>query len=305
MDIIGGHSLPAIADDAQVRLGKFEYAFWIGHVLAIGFIKLTLLTFFRVLFRGTHANPNVRTVPANAETFYYTGRAFWTPFDYANWTLITLVVLWTAVFLFSEIFACGLDPAASWSSLASLRGQKCVDTFGLQAANAASNWVLDLAIFIEPLLMIRVLNMASKRKIQLSLVFLGSGFAVIAGLLRMIPWLQIKIQDLTHPVIRILATNLSIADQTAIVSIVLFWTYIEIGTGFLVACVPRSAWVFDKVSFSSLYYKLRSFSSIKLSSKGGRSSSHTKEAESQELKQSSSLRSQEFTSNYHSAAVSA
>lgn len=52
MNIIGGHSYPAITPAEQVRLGKFEYAFWIGHVLAIGFIKLTLLFLFRALFKG-------------------------------------------------------------------------------------------------------------------------------------------------------------------------------------------------------------------------------------------------------------
>ena len=51
MDIIGGHSYPVITPTEQVKLGKFEYAFWIGHVLAIGFIKLTLLFLFRGLFR--------------------------------------------------------------------------------------------------------------------------------------------------------------------------------------------------------------------------------------------------------------
>ncbi|KAI0186501.1 hypothetical protein EV127DRAFT_438784 [Xylaria flabelliformis] len=240
LNIIGGHSLPTITQTEQIQLGKFEYAFWIGHILAIGFIKLTILCFFRLLFRG---------------------RSYWTAFDYANWTLITLVILWTVVFFFFEILACGSHPEASWSSLESLRNN-CVDTFGLQTGCAVFSWILDLAIFIEPLVMIRTLNMKFKRKVQASLVFLGSGFAVISGLLRLIPWVQIKIQDITHPVIKILATNLSIADQEAIVSIVLFWTYIEIGTGFLVACLPRSAWVFDKLSLGSIFHGLRSFSSV-------------------------------------------
>ena len=52
VNIIGGHSYPAITPAEQVKLGKFEYAFWIGHVLAIGFIKLTLLFLFRTLSKG-------------------------------------------------------------------------------------------------------------------------------------------------------------------------------------------------------------------------------------------------------------
>jgi hypothetical protein len=251
-NIIGGHSYPTIARAEQLALGKFEYAFWIGHVLAIGFIKLTLLFLFRALFKG---------------------RSERTAFDISNWILIILVTLWTVAFLFLEIFACGARPAASWESLESLR-TKCMDTWALMAACATISWVLDLAIFIEPLVMIRTLNMKFKRKIQASVVFLFSFFAVIAGLLRMIPWLQIFTQGTTNPLVRVLATDLSILDQQGIASIVLFWTYMEIGIGFLISCVPRSAWVLDRFSLatlSPLFSKLRSFTSV--TSLSGRSGS--------------------------------
>ena len=82
------------------------------------------------------------------------GRAYRTAFDYANWTLIICVALWTVVFLFFEIFACGIRPYLSWSSLESLRGE-CVDTFALQTGCAVFSWVMDLAILIEPLFMVR------------------------------------------------------------------------------------------------------------------------------------------------------
>ena len=132
---------------------QFEYAFWIGHVLAIRFIKLTLLFLFRSLFRGR------------------SGRTW---FDYGNWTLIVLTTAWLVVFLFFEIFACGTTPQVSWESFDSLR-TKCVDTFGMQTGCAVFSWVLDLAIFVEPLFMIRTLNMSLKRKVQASVVFLFSG----------------------------------------------------------------------------------------------------------------------------------
>ncbi|GAB1318518.1 hypothetical protein MFIFM68171_08728 [Madurella fahalii] len=243
MDIMGGHSYPSVTVPEQLKLGKFEYAFWIGHVLAIGFIKFTLLFLFRSLFRGQ------------------AGRS---AFDIANWTLIILVTLWTVAFVFLEILACGNRPSASWESFDSLR-TKCMDTFALQLACAVISWILDLAIFIEPLVMIRTLNMKFRRKIQASVVFLFSFFAVISGLLRMIPWAQVYTQGTTKPFIRILDTDLSILDQQGVVSIVLFWTYTEIGIGFVIACIPRSAWIFDKISVDALgplFAKLRSFTSL-------------------------------------------
>ncbi|KAI0878354.1 hypothetical protein GGS24DRAFT_496905 [Hypoxylon argillaceum] len=52
LQIIGGHSLPAITPTQQYQLGKYEYAFWIVHVLAVLSIKLALLFLFRRIFRG-------------------------------------------------------------------------------------------------------------------------------------------------------------------------------------------------------------------------------------------------------------
>ncbi|XXH04028.1 hypothetical protein Hte_010439 [Hypoxylon texense] len=132
MDIVGSHSLPEITAEEQHRVGKFEYAFWIGHVLATGFIKLAILFLFRRLFKGV---------------------AYRTAFDYANWTLIVIVVAWTVTFLFLAIFSCGSNPSAIWESLESLR-TKCVDTFALYTANSILSWIMDLAILIEPLLMV-------------------------------------------------------------------------------------------------------------------------------------------------------
>jgi hypothetical protein len=73
-----------------------------------------------------------------------------------------LVTLWTVAFLLLEILACGTTPSASWDSFESLR-TKCMDTFALQTACAVVSWVLDLAIFIEPLVMVRSLPQQAPR----------------------------------------------------------------------------------------------------------------------------------------------
>ncbi|KAI1121714.1 hypothetical protein F5Y10DRAFT_95408 [Nemania abortiva] len=245
LQIIGGHSLPEITPEEQHRVGKFEYAFWSGHAVAIGCIKLSILFLFRRIFKG---------------------RAYRSIFDYTNWILILIVVLWTVLFLFLNIFACGITPASAWESLYSLR-HDCIDTFAQQTGSAIVSWILDLAILIEPLFMISMLNMSIRRKVQTSLVFLFSIFAVIAGLLRTIIWIQILIQDVTLPTTKILALDQVTADQEGIVSIVLFWTYVEVGVGFLVACLPRCTWLLDRISLEPVVSGFSSLSSIFSSSK--------------------------------------
>ncbi|PLB46206.1 hypothetical protein P170DRAFT_512753 [Aspergillus steynii IBT 23096] len=263
MDIVGGHSSLGITPPKQRQVGKFEYAFWIGHVLAIGLIKLALLFLFRRIFKGS---------------------AYQTPFDYANWTLIVLVTLWTVVFLFIQIFACGADPSRGWASLESLRS-KCVDTFAMQTGCAVFSWVMDLAILIEPLFMIAPLKMSFRKKLQVSLVFFCSIFAVIAGLLRMIGWIQIVMQGTQNPTTKILSTVLPSIDQEGIVSIILFWTYVEIGVGFQVACLPPCARHLDKLSFARVLDKMGSWpSALTLLSSGRRgrgSRNHTSGSGSQ------------------------
>lgn len=83
------------------------------------------------------------------------GRAFTTTFDYCNWILIVAVILWTVVFLFFEIFLCGTRPSLTWSDPHSSR-HLCINPFALQTSSAVFNWVMDLAIVIEPLFVVRL-----------------------------------------------------------------------------------------------------------------------------------------------------
>lgn len=85
---------------------------------------------------------------------------------------------------------------------------------------------------------------------------------------------QIEVQDSIHPTIMILGTELVSKDSVGkklwqsakkllvrqstdfclvgVVSILLFWTYVEIGVGFVVACLLPSARLFDKLSLKPI-----------------------------------------------------
>ncbi|KAJ4390893.1 hypothetical protein N0V93_004492 [Gnomoniopsis smithogilvyi] len=127
---------------------------------------------------------------------------------------------------------------------------------------AIINWVIDLGILLEPLFKIGTLNMSFRRKVQASAVFLFSLFAVVAGLLRMILIIQGGSQGTAHPTTTLIGTTLPTVDVSGIVSLNLFWTYIEIGVGFLVACLPPCAQLVDRFSFSPITRTLHSFRSV-------------------------------------------
>lgn len=86
------------------------------------------------------------------------------------------------------ILVCGLNFWAAWDTVYALRTY-CMDTFALLTSCAITNWVIDLAIFAIPLVMVRMLRarkigtimltmeqinslqMTARRKVQASLVF--------------------------------------------------------------------------------------------------------------------------------------
>ncbi|KAI1455163.1 hypothetical protein F4805DRAFT_437047 [Annulohypoxylon moriforme] len=240
LGIISGDASPLTNHEDVLKLAKFEYAFWIVHVVTMGVIKLAILFLLRRVFRG---------------------RSYWTGFDYANWIMIGCVSLWTILFLLLYVFESGVHPSLGWTTADSVR-QRPFNTWAMIAGSASCSWVMDLSILIEPLFMIGTLKMGLRKKIQASMVFLCSGFAVIAGLLRMIVAIQLASEGVTGQTMRFLATDFAIYDVKGIVSIILFWTYVEIGVGFSVACLPSCARYLDILSFDPIVSRIRSFASV-------------------------------------------
>lgn len=86
---------------------------------------------------------------------------------------------------------------------------------------------------------------------------------------------------------------------TGVISILLFWTYIEIGVGFVVACLPPSARFLDKFSVKPLLTSLRSI----LSSRRSRTSDDGRRAPS-EISQESWERMKHMRDEYQMTNMS-
>lgn len=145
----------------------------------------------------------------------------------------------------------------------------------------------------------------------------------------MIIMLQIRVEDTVHPTTRILGTDLMTVDQvgkshkmyrqdvqtsfqssdfhvTGVISILLFWTYIEIGVGFVVASLPPSARYLDRFSIQPLLAGLRSLTSLRtmLSSRRSRASDEERRAPS-EISQESWERLKHMRDEYQMTNISA
>lgn len=101
-------------------------------ILALATIKLSILFFYRRIFRG---------------------RAF----DIASWVLIGVVGAWVITFIIAILAACGTSIAANFQTLGALK-RDCVDTFDILIALAVSDVAVDLAILIMPVPLVSPLN---------------------------------------------------------------------------------------------------------------------------------------------------
>ncbi|KAK4504789.1 hypothetical protein PRZ48_002751 [Zasmidium cellare] len=233
--IIGGHSIPLTTPEYS-KLNKFEWAFWNGHTTTICFVKLAILFFFRRLFKGKGKR---------------------TTFDIANWTLIIFIPIWGITFLFAQFFVCGTHPEALWTTHF-WDADACINSFAMNLVASALNWLVDLCILVEPLVMIQSLQLTNARqKWQASAVFSLSLLAVVAGLLRMITWAEINVAGHTATVYEMLGVKYPVEDLEGIITPILFWSYVEMGVGFLVACVLPSARIFDSIMSSKTVQKIR------------------------------------------------
>ena len=77
--------------------------------------------------------------------------------------------------------------------------------------------------------------MQRRQKLQASVVFLLAAFAVGAGMAEMIIRIIVNNYDLSKPETPLLGVHGY--DDMGVISILLFWSYMEMGVGFVVACL--------------------------------------------------------------------
>ena len=111
---------------------QLEFPFDLIQILALATIKLSILFFYRRIFRG---------------------RAF----EIGSWILIGVVAAWAITFFIAILAACGTSIAANFQTLGALKGE-CVNTFDILIALAVSDVAVDLAILIMPIPLVSLRN---------------------------------------------------------------------------------------------------------------------------------------------------
>ncbi|KAB8229910.1 hypothetical protein ETB97_002379 [Aspergillus alliaceus] len=214
----------------QIRLQQIQYFADIAAILAFGFIKLSILFFYRKIF----CSPGISK----------------TLFDIITWVVIVLVMVWTTAFGFGAIFLCGAHPANAWEPVAVV-AEKCSAQLLLLEGYAISDFIMDFLIWSLPIPKILSLNMTMQQKIAVMAVFLIGLLATAASATRMGIYIRYVVNAFAQ------------SDGETLITYLLFWTMIECGLGVIVISLPSLRPLYGAFLMNSILSGIRSMWSMR------------------------------------------
>lgn len=148
VDGTGGEAISGADADARALVAhRINYAMIVIEKAAFGAIKLSLLFFYRRIF------------------------GVWPGFRRLNNSLIALITLWTFAFILADLLICGKDVTLQLALDQTKALHGCGDKGVLLISFAASSILTDALVLGLPLLYVRQLQMALKKKLAAAFVF--------------------------------------------------------------------------------------------------------------------------------------
>ncbi|KAI9699173.1 MAG: hypothetical protein M1820_007252 [Bogoriella megaspora] len=199
------------------------YIFLAIQYWALGCTKLSILFFYRRIFRGK-------------------------VFNVITWIVIVLVSLWTLIFGLVWIFSCGAHPPLLWTEFSEISSH-CLNIFDQMMAGAVVDWVFDIFIIALPCTMVWQLQMPLRQKLYVCGIFLTGILSFIAGILRFTVTIAladfgnsaISAGDYSSLSIASMASKtlgVSKADWLGMSTVSLFWSMIEISIALIAVNLP-------------------------------------------------------------------
>ncbi|KAF1922778.1 uncharacterized protein M421DRAFT_11372, partial [Didymella exigua CBS 183.55] len=155
-------------------------------------------------------------------TFFYLRIFVGTGVTRLLWVAVAVNTAIGIAFTLACIFQC--QPIShTWTSWDGVdTGGKCIDNNALAWANAAVSIAMDLVMLVIPLSQVAMLNMALKKKIAVSAMFVVGTFVTIVSVLRL----------------QSLVTFSKSANPTWDQWVLTVWSIVEVNMGFICLCMP-------------------------------------------------------------------
>jgi len=206
----------------QRLLEQLEFAFFICMILSYGFIKLSVLFFYRRLFALSSSK-----------------------FENVTRVAIVISISWTLAFLLVQIFSCGVHFEYHWGPLS--QQHLCHGGLPFLEGLMISDFITDFLVLFLPFPMIWRLRTSFMRKLAITGIFLLGATSLAASAARMV--LQIQ-----------LATGgyRTKTDVFLTITSILYWSMIEAGIAVIAICVPTLRTLIAARSVQSLVTSVRS-----------------------------------------------
>ncbi|KAF3058031.1 hypothetical protein GL218_05716 [Daldinia childiae] len=207
---------------------KVQYITQLLMIAAYGFIKLSIIFFYRRIFTTSKSDR----------------------FNLITIVCACIVVAWTLAYILAIAFNCGTHWGAHWGSVAEIITY-CQGTQQLVESLLITDLITDVIIIALPMPRIWGLHLTLARKIAITAIFLLGGVAIGAAAARLgIYMTQIKYS--LDPTM----------DENKSVSTVLYWSMIEAGLSLIAACLPTTQHLFRGRSIGSVVASVRSAISL-------------------------------------------
>ncbi|QKX61575.1 uncharacterized protein TRUGW13939_08727 [Talaromyces rugulosus] len=193
---------------------KIEFYYQLLMIVAYGFIKLSLVFFYRRLFFVIK----------------------WSTFDIVSLAYIAIICMWTLAFFLLFLFACKSKIYLHWAPLSDVENQ-CGDPLAPELGLVISDLITDLMVLALPLPIIWRLRVSTARKISITLVFIVGLIAIAASITRMAIYIIVSYRSFS--------SGYDI-DQT--VTTMLWWSMVEACLGLITSCLPVLSPLLRKVT---------------------------------------------------------
>ncbi|TVY83828.1 hypothetical protein LSUE1_G001333 [Lachnellula suecica] len=210
--------------DSIILTEKIFWSFDLVQCLAFGTAKLSVIFFYRRIFRGS-------------------------VFNALTIAMAVIVSIWTVGFFFAILFRCGTKFWALWAPLKFLL-TNCYSSTPMFQAFTISDVITDVMILLIPMYWTSKLQMSFRRKLAVCAVFLLGAVVVGAGIARLV----IFIRQTNNPYLN--------ADGIGHLTTEIWWSMLEMGISVVAACLPTIRPLFGKLLPESIIHSLRSMFSL-------------------------------------------
>ena len=199
---------------------EINFAQQLSATLTFGLTKLSVLLFYKRVFRGN-------------------------TFNAAVWTMISIVGVWTTAFFFANLLQC-YPIQLNWEASGALAAS-CIQTNTMYLAQAWTDILTDVMILSLPIPCIWALQMPARHKVGVTAIFLLGLLTVLSGIAKLVVFYHI-----------IALAEGGDYDITWFETPSLVWQFVESTLGIVGACLPLLRPLFAGTSTKGFMRNLRS-----------------------------------------------